>query len=397
MRPRWRHPVALGALALAVFAIGVALAYVAAARVLKSRIVEVLGPFTQVGAIVLRPGRVEIESLQVRAPAGWPTSETLSAKRVIVVPELGTLFSNRVRLASVTVEDAYLSVSRGPDGHMRVLPRLTDGVPVRARAAAAWRAQARTEPVGPPPPAGTVPPAVRQGGAVTATVGRVLLRRGVLELHDGSIRRPPHVIRLEGVEAELTEVTLPSLSERIGFRLDGAVKPAPDRSGLPDGRLTIDGWVVPATRDSQLHTRARGIDLVALQPYLRRTGADAVRSGLLDLDLASTVEGGRLDASGSLALSALQLESRGTFLGLSQGAVLALLKDRDGRLELPFRLGGRIDDPRFSVNDEIVSRAAAALAARLGGGLDRFARDARGAGRSAVEGATDTLRGWLGR
>jgi hypothetical protein len=121
--------------------------------------------------------------------------------------------------------------------------------------------------------------------------------------------------------------------------------------------------------------------------------------GTLDLDLASTVEGGRLQVPGTLTLHGLQLEpsSRGDFLGVPHGALLALLKDRNDRIELPFRLDGRIDDPRFSVGDEIVARAATSLAARLGGGLDGLARDARGAGRAAIEGATEALRGLFGR
>jgi hypothetical protein len=155
---------------------------------------------------------------------------------------------------------------------------------------------------------------------------------------------------------------------------------------------------VPSTRDSQLRSTLRGIDLVALQPYLLKAADGGVRAGTLDLELASTVERARLRAPGRLSLSGLELApASGSFLGLPREAVLALLKNRAGRIELDFVLDGRLDDPRFSLSEDLAVRVAAGLAESLGVGLGDLARGVGGAGQRAIDAATGAIRGLLGR
>ncbi|HMS81578.1 MAG TPA: DUF748 domain-containing protein, partial [Burkholderiaceae bacterium] len=185
---------------------------------------------------------------------------------------------------------------------------------------------------------------------------------------------------------------------RVRVRGEGTVKAAAGRDAARDGRMAIDGWVVPATRDSQLKARLRGIDLVALQPYLLKAADTGVRAGTLALAVASGVEGARLRAPGRLVLAGLELApASGGFLGLPREAVLALLKDRAARIELDFVLEGRLDDPRFSLSEDLATRVAAALAERLGIGLGGLVRGVGGAGRDAIDAATGAIRGLLGR
>jgi hypothetical protein len=226
----------------------------------------------------------------------------------------------------------------------------------------------------------------------------VVLRGGTLEFFDASVRRPPHRLRVEAVSAELDDLVLPALDARVRIRLAGTVRPAAGRDAARDGRVSIEGWAVPATRDSRLDARLRGIDLVALQPYLLKAADAGVRAGTLDLDLASTVARDRLRAPGRLVLTGLELApSSGSFLGLPREAVLALLKDRAGRIELDFVLEGRLDDPRFSLSEDLAIRVAAGLADALGVGLGDLVRGLGGAGQRAIDAATGAIRGLLGR
>lgn len=102
------------------------------------------------------------------------------------------------------------------------------------------------------------------------------------------------------------------------------------------------------------------VALAALQPYLPKAADAGMRAGSLELELASTVERGRLRAPGLLTLSGLELApASGSFLGLPREAVLALLRNRAGRIELDFVLDG--------------------------------------AGQRAIDAATGALRGLLGR
>lgn len=383
---------AIASVALAVLAAIAAGLYLLAARSIESAVLESLGPNATIGAVRIRPGRVEIERLSVAAPEGWPARETLAARRVVVVPELSTLLGARVRIASVTVEDAYLSVLRTGDGRVRLLPRLLKDTPMGEGAPPASRAALTAT------PATGGPAAAPPDAAHSTTIGRVVLRGGALEFFDASVRRPPHALRVEAVSAELHDLVLPALDVRSRLRLDGTVKAAAGRSPAHDGRVSIEGWAVPSKRDSQLRSTLRGIDLVALQPYLLKAVDGGVRAGTLDLELASTVERARLRAPGRLSLSGLELApASGSFLGLPREAVLALLKNRAGRIELDFVLDGRLDDPRFSLSEDLAVRVAAGLAESLGVGLGDLARGVGGAGQRAIDAATGAIRGLLGR
>ena len=59
---------------------------------------------------------------------------------------------------------------------------------------------------------------------------------------------------------------------------------------------------------------------------------------------------------------------------------------RDGRIEMEFRLEGRIDDPQFSINELFAARFAVGLAEKLGVSLG-----------GVVEGVGSIVKGLFGR
>jgi hypothetical protein len=59
-----------------------------------------------------------------------------------------------------------------------------------------------------------------------------------------------------------------------------------------DGEILVGGTIELASKESELSTRLRGVDLIALQPYLIKAAETGVHKGTLDLDLKSTVHQG---------------------------------------------------------------------------------------------------------
>jgi hypothetical protein len=148
--------------------------------------------------------------------------------------------------------------------------------------------------------------------------------------------------------------------------------------------------LTPSTHDANLKLEAQGVDLVVLQPYLLKGGEAAVKSGSLDLSMSARVASKQLNAPGRVVLRGLELQTTssnplGTFAGVPRQAVLAAL-ERDGRIELHFTLDGRIDNPRFSLNELFAARFAVGLAERLGVSLG-----------GVVQGVGNVLKGLLGR
>jgi Domain of Unknown Function (DUF748) len=341
--------------ALAIFAALLVALRVVAAR-LPVAVADALGPHASVGAI--EPGwmSIEVRDLVVRAdPKRWPAEFELRASRVTLRPEWSSLWRRGWRLAHIEVEGGYLSMQRLRDGRLVVLPSL-----LRDRQG--------------------------DGGATPLRIGTLALRGATIDFFDATVaggRGAPHRLRLTSLDAEAGPLALPALDERmrlsIATTLDGPKH---------DGTLRVTGHLTPAAREADLDLRARGVDLVALQPYLLKSGEASVRGGTMDLTIDAKASGQRLHAPGQLTLHRLELSEGGglsTFAGLPRQAVLAAMS-RDGKIELSFTLEGRVDDPKFSINELFAARFAVGLADKLGVSLS-----------GVVEGVGNVIKGLLGR
>ena len=360
---RWWIVLALVALLVLVAAVALR---VAVGR-LPAAIAAALGPRAAVGAVEAGWTSIELRDLVVRADrARWPAEFELRADRVTVRPAWWSLLRGSWRISHIEVEGAYLSMLRTREGKLVVLPAWLE-----RKAARSGGAQAPST-----------------ASAFALTIGAVALEGGTLDLYDATVgaasRGAPHRLRLTELRAQAGPLALPALDERMAIDLQARFK-GPRR----DGQLTIKGHLTPAVRDAELDIRARGIDLVALQPYLLKSGESAVRGGTLDLTLDARAAQQRLRAPGKLAIEGLELAegggALGTFAGLPRQAVLAALA-RDGRIELDFVLEGRIDDPKFSLNELFAARFAVGLAEKLGVSLG-----------GVVEGVGNVIKGLFGR
>lgn len=340
MKPEARKRWLIGGTAiLAGLTAAVIVAFGVAVSVLKERVVQALGPTSEMAALRVAWSGVVIEGLRIPGPRGWPTGDALRAERVTVVPSLLSLVSgDTYRIGSVTVTRPYLSALRSRGGRLIALPGF-HGDP-------------------------TAEPEV-ESGSLTVRIGEIALADGVLELFDATVASPPLKIRLEQIEASVRGVTVPALLGRSHFELDGVVK------GLTeDGRAHLAGWAEIGTRDSSIGVQLRSVDLVPFQRYLIRRGEAGILAGRFDLELQSDVHDEHLNAPGRITIIGLRLEpadgAMSTFMGLSRRATLAALEEKGGTITTDFLLEGDIDKPDFSLNEALSTRLAYSLADMLG-------------------------------
>ncbi|MGD9831514.1 MAG: DUF748 domain-containing protein [Piscinibacter sp.] len=327
-----------------------------AAGRLESALAEALGPRASIGQVRIGLTGVQVTDLRIRAaPGAWPATDELVARRVNLRPALSSLWSRGWHIARIEVEDGYLSLLRTRQGRLRVLPALLE----RPRAEATGEA-----------------PRVR--------MAEVALREVAIDLFDASVRGGTHKLRFESLHADVGPLAIPAFDEPTAIDLEATLK-GPQKSG----RIGIEGTFTIATLDAQLKAAVQGVDLVALQPYLLKVNEAGVKRGTLDLSLDATVKAKRLHAPGRVTLTGLELASGGgvlaTFGGVPRQAVLAAMK-RDGRIEVGFTLEGRLDDPAFSINDNLATKLAGGLAETLGVSLG-----------GVVEGVGSVIKGLLGR
>jgi hypothetical protein len=335
---------------------------------LKDKIQEALGPNSEVSSIEVGFSSIEITGIRIRASKEWPAVDELSARRVVVKPDWGTLIANTVRVASIEVEDGYLSMLRRKDGKMVLLPSLLGTRAAAADAAARGGAKESSD----------LMPAVH--------IGHIKLTNTAVDFFDASVRQPAHKLRLEKAEIKIGKILLPALTGNTTLLLDGVVK------GVQrDGKISINGQIELASKDSEMTTRLSGVDLVAFQPYLIKAAETGVKKGTLDLDLKSTVKKNRLHAPGAVTLSGLELSSGKTFMGMPRDMVVSMMKNKDGKIAVKFTLEGNIDDPKFSLNENLSTRIGSSVAGSLGISLEGLARGVGSAGGSAAQGIGSTV------
>lgn len=347
-----------------------------AVRPLQHAIEGALGPRASIGAVEVGWSGVTLHDLRIRADpeargnARWPADDELRAARVHVSPDLASLWAGVLRQGAwrvrrIEVEDGQVSLLRTREGRLRVLPALLEQ----------------------PTDNATHNDKPATGGAaapVSLHIGNVALRDVAVDFFDASVRQPAHHLRLEELRADIGPLDLPALDTPAQVALDAVFK-GPQRNG----RLSLKGTLTPATRDATLQADVRGVDLVALQPYLLKLNEGGVRRGTLDLTLQATTQAQHLHAPGRVTLSGVELGSGsglvGSFAGVPRQAVMAAMA-RDGRIVVNFTLDGRLDDPAFSINDNLATQVAGGLAEALGVSLG-----------GVVKGMGNVIKGLFGR
>jgi hypothetical protein len=348
---------------IAVLGIAVVLGYRIGVRMLRDNVIAALGPGSRLTELKVNWFTIEMLGVSIDAPKGWPAARAFEAERVTITPDLRTLFTRQIRVASIVIERPYLSVLRNP-GKLVIVPSLTE----------------RED------------KAQRNGdNARAVTISTIELKSGSLDLYDATMSRPPYRTRIEDIEAVIRDVAAPA-ADKTRFDLTGIVK------GVKrDGRTQVSGWVGPGARDSSSRITLDGVDLVALQPYLVKKTDARVSRGTLDMNVASEVRNNNLNGKGRVILRDLTFApSSGffdTFMGLPRNTVVNFLKDNNHAIDLDFTLTGNTKNPNFSLNENLSTRIATAMAGQLGVSITNVAEGIGTLGRKGMEGAGSVADG----
>ncbi len=324
----------LVAAALVLFTAAALVGYRALTRTIHTRLLAALGPDAAVDGIEIGLRDVTVKNLRIQRKG---QRDPLTVERIVVTPSLRSLPTGQIRLSSVELEGPAVVITVQPNGRVQL-------------------------PLGlPPPQAGTA------GGARTTQVAisQVGVHNGRIDLIDRTVSGPPVRLRLEKVRASVHELAVPLTPGKSPLEFEAVIH---GKEG--DGRVRLSGWVEPITQDASVKATLRSIDLTPFTPYLIQVKEARVDRGRLDMDLDFQVHRGKVNAPGKAILSDLQLSSApgplNNFMGLPRQGVLDLLKRRDGKIELAFRVEGDLSDPHFQVQRSFIDAMTAGLAEQLG-------------------------------
>jgi hypothetical protein len=343
------------------------------ARALKQRVIDTLGPLGSAESIEVGLTAVHLHRVRLRAPDGWPDADPLRADTIDISPDLRELISRqRIRIRRVNVDHAYISMLRGSDGKVQILPNLKQSI---------------NQP--PTPSDGLTNDASPKRNIL---IGPIHITNSTLDFFDETVGNPPQKTHLTSVTATVGPLSFPNLEVRTTISVNG-ILPGPQHNGS----VAFGGWIILANKDSDTTTTLRNVDVSEISPYLTKSRLTGLRSGTMDLDLRATVTSNVLHAAGAVTLADLELESGrgvlGNFLSMPRQAALNALKNRDNKIKVSFDVDGNLQDPHFSINESVGVRLAAGLAKALGVSVQGVAEGAT----STVKGLGDTVKGLLGQ
>ncbi|MFA6003076.1 MAG: DUF748 domain-containing protein, partial [Elusimicrobiota bacterium] len=223
----------------------------------------------------------------------------------------------------------YLRLFRGRDGRTNIETALG----VRLASAAAGGASAA-----PPPPAAAPS---RGGTPWRARLGRFVLSGGKIVAQDEGVA-PAFALAVQAASAELNNLSTDGRSTAT-FTSKGFVEKAPF---LVSGSVRVSSaaaWI-------DASVKADGIQLPAFSPYAIKVIGYKLDKGTLDLDLAESLAGRRIESANQVILDQLTLGDKVDSPGALKVPVklgIAILKDRNGVIDLAVPVSGSLDDPEF--------------------------------------------------
>lgn len=174
-------------------------------------------------------------------------------------------------------------------------------------------------------------------------VGRATIQGGVSDFSDLSLPLPfgTRISQLSGQVSTLDTAS----SEPASLELEGQV--------ADYGLARVRGEMHPTgpARYTDVSVLFRNIVVPDLSPYVIKFAGRRVAEGRMDLDLAYTIEEGRLSGHNEIVISDFRLGERVDYEGamdLPLDLAVALLKGPNGKIDINLPVSGNIGDPTFS-------------------------------------------------
>jgi len=297
-----------------------------------------------------------------------PTSSDLARWRRLALDGMRVTTSPLdIAIDRVSLEDFQARVILHPDATLNVARLLA---PDRADAAPAPAPATPSEPL-------------------PIAIGRIELAGGGVDFSDLFVR-PNYRANLTDVSGTITELSAKGAGN---VSIDAHV----DRTAPVEIRGRVQPFAEKFALD--LAARATDIELPPMTPYAVKYAGYGIERGKLTFDIRYRVEDRRLFAENRLVLDQLVFGERidsPTATKLPVLLAVALLKDRNGVIDIRLPISGSLDDPKFSVGGLIVQvivnlitkavTAPFALLAAIGGGGEELSVIAFAPGSAALGG-----------
>ena len=266
----------------------------------------------------------------------------LLIEQINIYPTLFSFLKGELRIREVTLLRPSFFFSRSRDGTF----------------AGPWPAAGK-EPEG---TAGGETKKTGEGKAFQVRIDRVRVQEAAVDFEDRKVGEPPAEIKLRKVDLDVREIHYPPASARSPVTLKGKMK-----GPTKEGEIEVKGWINFSNLDMDTLFKVREIELKTLEPYYRKRVSAEVESGDMTMEAKVTVSKKVIDAPGSMELTRLRIGSGGgSVFYIPAKSIVSLLKDKGNRIKVNFHVKGNLDDPRFNLQENIITRIGISMAEALG-------------------------------
>jgi hypothetical protein len=257
-----------------------------------------------------------------------------------------TLAPFKLGIGALNADELFARLIVYPDGSINLTQLLIDpqAKGVAAGPPAPDAATSTSNAPAPPPAAAATAPERRE---LPVTVGRIEVTRGNVQYSDYFIK--------PNYSANLTDMvgTVSAMSPQQAGDIEIAAKL--DHTSPVEIRGRIQPFA--AELDLDLRGKARDIELPPLTPYAVKYAGYGIEKGKMTFDVHYVLANRKLTAENKVVLDQLTFGERVESPSATKLPVLlavALLKDRNGVIDIELPISGSIDDPQFSVGGLIV-------------------------------------------
>jgi len=229
-------------------------------------------------------------------------------------------------------------------------------------------------------------------GAMRISIGAVKVQGGSANFADYWIK-PNYAVSLQELAGGISGLSSDPRS-RAKVDLKGRV----DRYAPAEIQGTLN--LLSAALYTDIHVKFDGVEMTSVTPYSGHFAGYAIEKGKLSIDVNYLVEDRKLAAKQKFVIDQLQLGDRvdsPDAVKLPLKLAVALLKDRNGVIDLELPLTGSLDDPQFRVGPLIwkafvgllgkIVTSPFTLLAKLGGRSDEINQVDFDAGSPALDAA----------
>ncbi len=177
------------------------------------------------------------------------------------------------------------------------------------------------------------------------SIAKVNIVNGLIDFQDGTLQ-PELRINLQSLNGNLDGLSLGADHAPAVLGLDGQVGEY--------GQVKIDGQLILSDlkKKSEVDMILKNIDTKMLSPYAGRFAGRKLKSGKLDLNLGYKIESGKVIGENSILLKDLILGERvesSQAIDLPLDLAIALLQDKDGKIDLSIPVSGDLNNPKFEL------------------------------------------------